>query len=122
MIWFDWLYWSAILVNFFGEVFFNGLDLEIILTDIIVLGFMAFVWYMIAERANNIFRWLFTILTFIGCGFFGLALLAYTIELGVVDDVPSTELWFSGISCALELCAVICLFLERSQDWFESKA
>ncbi|MEP2103858.1 MAG: hypothetical protein ABJP02_17165 [Parasphingorhabdus sp.] len=121
MIWFDWLYWSAILVNLFGEVFFNGLDPEIILTDIIVLGFMGFVWYMIAQRANNIFRWIFTVLTFIGVGFFGLAFLAYNFEPGLIDDVSSVELWFSGIPCALELSAVICLFLERSQDWFESK-
>ncbi len=120
IIWFDWLYWSAIFVNFVEEVVFNSLDPESILQSMVVLGFMVFVWYMIARRANNIFRWIFAVLTFIGCGFFSLALLAFNFEAGFAYDVSPVELWFSGISYALELCGVICLFLERSQDWFES--
>ncbi len=124
MVWFDGLYWSAIAVGYGSEMIFGRLDPDFLWIDIISLGVMAVLWYMIAQRASNIFKWIFAVLAIFSASMYGLAFVTsgFGIEFldGIWQDMSSPEQWVAGVVHLLDLCGVSCLFLKSSQIWFES--
>ncbi len=47
---------------------------------------MGLIWYFIARRANNIFRWIYAVLAFVGIGLYGWGVIVSAFEFEFLDD------------------------------------
>ena len=125
IIWFERLFWSSVFASYLGDRLLDETILYSIWIEIILLSLMASVWYLIARRANNILKWIYAVLAFVGMGLFGLVVIASVFEAEFLDNeslaMSGAEIAFGCVTNILSAGAAICLFLRPSRIWFESK-
>lgn len=127
IVWFDWLFWSSVILGYMGDGYFDrkAIAFALLLGEVIGLGIIGVVWYYISQRANNVLKWIYTVLAFGGVGLFGLAIIASTFEIEFLGNIwrglSIPELALGGFINILSAVAATCLFLKPSRVWFESK-
>jgi len=104
---------------------FDETSIGSIWIEIIYLGLVALFWYLIARRANNIFKWIYVVLAFIAAGLYGLFVIISAFELQLFgNNLPEISLAELTLGCVINILSVgaaICLFFNPSRIWFESK-
>lgn len=124
IIWFDWLFWSAIFVSYVGEYFLDKSALDVSWVEILYFGLAGLFWYFIAQRASNILKWIYAVLAIAAIGIYGLVVIASAFQFEFLGDTELSmsvpELALGGVVNFLSVGAAICLFLKPSNIWFRS--
>ncbi|SIO18831.1 hypothetical protein SAMN02745824_3276 [Parasphingorhabdus marina DSM 22363] len=125
IIWFERLFWISAFVSFATDLDTEGSLFEIVLINAVFFGLLFLLWDLIARRASNVFKWIYSVLAFLGLGFFLLAMAAKGLgsEMlgGIFLQMTGPDLVVSAVANILSFGAAICLFLKPSQIWFRSK-
>ena len=124
MIWFDWLFWSSIIVSYVGESLIDKRILDILWFEMLFLGLTGVFWYFLARRANDILKWIYAVLAIVAIGLYGLVVIASAFELefsgAALLSMSVPGLFLGGVVNSLSVGAAILLFLKPSKIWFES--
>ncbi len=124
IIWFDWLFWSAIIVSYLGESLLDKSTLDLLWFEILFLGLTGVFWYFLARRANIILKWIYAVLAIVAIGLYGLVVISSAFELefsgAALLSMSMPGLVLGGVVNSLSVGAAILLFLKPSKIWFES--
>ncbi|MEL6874019.1 MAG: hypothetical protein AAGM33_00940 [Pseudomonadota bacterium] len=124
IIWFERLFWISVFASFVSDLDTEGSLFELLLIELIAIGLMFLVWDMIARRANNVFKWIYSVLAVVGLGIYTLAVSAHALGMeilgGLLLEMTGPELVAGGVANILSFSAATCLFLKPSRIWFQS--
>jgi len=92
-----------------GEMgpFFGGV---VIFSLVIGYGISFLLWFLIWEKASNVARWIYAVLTGLGAA------------LGVLglSELPWEEIAASFVMTAVQIAGVVFLYLPDAAEWFET--
>jgi len=106
------------LVNFFfaydttmAELEGTGMGLTFVIVSFVVgYGINLLLWYFASQRASNVARWIFVVLTG-----FGLVMVPFALA-----NIPATRLILTLIITAMQIAAIYFLFQPDAKLFFEN--